>query len=160
MNLQRTILSISSVGIFTQYEITKAKTLFRKEFNECAICGCRKHLEVHHIKPVHVYPELACERSNFITLCDAKNNGCHRWFGHFGNFRRKFNINIRQYAYANRIYLQHEEHNREFLVSTEKLLEHFCSAPNILKKEFISHTTNLNNLIASSSFFNHQIAHQ
>jgi len=51
---------------------------------KCAACGTDKGLEVHHIKPVHVYPELELELSNLITLCDKS---CHLYFGHLKYFK-------------------------------------------------------------------------
>jgi len=56
---------------------------------ECALCGGTKKLNVHHIKPFHVHPELELEPSNLITLCEDKGNGvyCHLFFGHLGNYK-------------------------------------------------------------------------
>ena len=50
----------------------------------CEFCGSRKRLQVHHIVPVHVKPELAAEIGNLIVLCAA----CHLRFGHLGDFVR------------------------------------------------------------------------
>ena len=56
---------------------------------ECALCGGKKKLNVHHIKPFHVHPELELEPSNLITLCEDKGDGvyCHLFFGHLGSFK-------------------------------------------------------------------------
>lgn len=65
----------------------------RKKFllinNKCAVCGSKKKLEVHHIKPFNQHPELELDMKNLITLCESKNNGvtCHLLFGHLGNYR-------------------------------------------------------------------------
>lgn len=65
----------------------------RKEFLSknpaCAICGSLKKLEVHHIKPFHVFPELELVDSNLIVLCESGEHGfnCHLFFGHFANYR-------------------------------------------------------------------------
>ena len=109
MNFIRLALNISSVSPPTYYQMTKAKRAYRVLYPECAVCGNQRFLEVHHVKPVHVYPELACDPENFITLCDAKNNSCHRWIGHLGDFRNKWNKGIREYALISRIMLQHQE---------------------------------------------------
>jgi 5-methylcytosine-specific restriction protein A len=63
----------------------------------CAVCGGRKVLEVHHIKPVHLNPELELDESNLVTLCEDKNNGvnCHLLFGHLGSFL-SFNPDVLQ----------------------------------------------------------------
>ncbi len=50
----------------------------------CAACGRDKKLEVHHIKPVHLFPELELDPSNLVTLCA---DPCHVVFGHLMNFR-------------------------------------------------------------------------
>ncbi|MBV8666753.1 MAG: HNH endonuclease [Burkholderiaceae bacterium] len=61
----------------------------------CAVCGGKANLEVHHIKPFHLHPDLELDPSNFVTLCEAKKGGvnCHLFVGHLGNFR-SFNVNV------------------------------------------------------------------
>lgn len=55
----------------------------------CSLCGGKKKLEVHHVKPFHLHPELELDPNNFITLCENKGDGlnCHLLFGHLGNFK-------------------------------------------------------------------------
>lgn len=62
---------------------------YLKTHNSCAVCNGTKSLEVHHIKPFHVKPELELDPTNFITLCEAGTNGinCHLLVGHLGNFK-------------------------------------------------------------------------
>jgi hypothetical protein len=62
---------------------------------KCEVCGSKKFLNVHHIKPFNKHPELELESSNLITLCEARKKGvnCHLWFGHLGNFK-KINANV------------------------------------------------------------------
>ena len=73
----------------------------RKEHLEkspkCAVCGGDKNLEVHHIRPFHLHPNLELNPSNLITLCESKDNGvnCHLLFGHLGNFK-SFNVNVKK----------------------------------------------------------------
>lgn len=69
---------------------------FLKNHPECAICGSKNKLNVHHIKPFHLYPELELDPSNFITLCMGKSE-CHLAFGHGDNFSC-FCPNIRDYV--------------------------------------------------------------
>lgn len=66
---------------------TVRKNHLKKNPN-CALCGGTKKLEVHHIKPFHVHPELELDPNNLITLCEDKGDGvyCHLFFGHLGNF--------------------------------------------------------------------------
>ena len=55
----------------------------------CAVCGGTEKIEVHHIKPFHLFPALELDPTNLITLCESKHNGvnCHLLFGHLGNFK-------------------------------------------------------------------------
>lgn len=55
----------------------------------CALCGSNKKIEVHHIKPFHLHPDLELDPTNLITLCESGSNGviCHLLFGHLGNFK-------------------------------------------------------------------------
>jgi 5-methylcytosine-specific restriction protein A len=50
----------------------------------CAACGSDKKQEVHHIKPVHLFPDLELDPSNLLTLCA---DPCHILFGHLMNFK-------------------------------------------------------------------------
>lgn len=58
--------------------------------NKCQFCGNSKNLEVHHIVPVHINPELELDRGNLITLCDKN---CHLLIGHFMNYK-SYNPNV------------------------------------------------------------------
>ncbi len=76
----------------------------KKKFEEtnpkiCAACGKTKNIQLHHIRPFHLHPELELDPANLIWLCE--NNTpvfCHLIFGHFGNFRTKYNLSIREDA--------------------------------------------------------------
>lgn len=71
---------------------------YLKTHPKCAYKGCnRVPLEVHHIKPYHLYPELELEPSNFITLCRDEVANHHLYGGHDGDFRGS-NPNIREDA--------------------------------------------------------------
>lgn len=67
---------------------------FRKRYLEnhpaCALCGGYISVEVHHIQPFHVAPELELSEINCISLCERKSFGvnCHLLFGHHGNYRK------------------------------------------------------------------------
>jgi 5-methylcytosine-specific restriction endonuclease McrA len=65
----------------------------------CAICGGNKKLEVHHMRPFHLHPDLELDPKNLITLCENQNDGvnCHLLFGHLGSYR-SFNVNVQQDA--------------------------------------------------------------
>jgi 5-methylcytosine-specific restriction protein A len=50
----------------------------------CAACATRTRLAVHHVRPVHLYPELELEPANLLTLCEGPGGGDHLTFGHLG----------------------------------------------------------------------------
>lgn len=56
--------------------------------NKCEWCGrSNVRLVVHHLKPQHLFPELAQMESNCVTLCDPRimrSTGCHFKIGHRG----------------------------------------------------------------------------
>jgi 5-methylcytosine-specific restriction enzyme A len=63
----------------------------------CEACGCREDLNVHHVLPYHIYPELELDAGdakhpgNLITLCREH----HKMFGHLGDWK-SFNPNVRE----------------------------------------------------------------
>jgi len=63
----------------------------------CAVCGGDKKIEVHHIHPFHLHPELELDPSNLITLCESGKGGmnCHLAEGHLGDFH-SFNVDVVQ----------------------------------------------------------------
>jgi hypothetical protein len=57
-----------------------------KENNpECACCGSKNKLQIHHKKPFHLHPELELDPTNLITLC--MDLDCHILVGHGDNFK-------------------------------------------------------------------------
>ena len=54
----------------------------------CAACGCTSPVEVHHIRPFHLFPEMELDPANLITLCESKSHNCHLLFGHCLNWRK------------------------------------------------------------------------
>ena len=68
----------------------KVKTKHLKKNNYCACCLGKKNLEVHHVVPFNIAPDLELDSENFITLCENKKYGinCHLLVGHLGNYRR------------------------------------------------------------------------
>lgn len=51
----------------------------------CAVCGGTADLNLHHLKPFHVFPQLELDPTNVLWLCNAKQ--CHIRIGHLGNFQ-------------------------------------------------------------------------
>lgn len=66
---------------------------------KCAVCGGAEKLQVHHIHPFHLHPELELDPDNLITLCESGPGklNCHIIFGHLGNFR-SYNPDVEQDA--------------------------------------------------------------
>jgi len=49
----------------------------------CVVCGYKgKKLQVHHIKPFHLHPQLELDPHNLITLCEARGRDHHLLLGH------------------------------------------------------------------------------
>jgi hypothetical protein len=48
---------------------SRVRAEFVAEHPDCEACGSREKLNVHHIQPFHIHPELELEPSNLITLC-------------------------------------------------------------------------------------------
>lgn len=65
-----------------------------KKFPACAICGREDvQMNVHHIHPFHVRPDLELASENLITLCRDH----HFDFGHLRSWK-SWNANIREDA--------------------------------------------------------------
>ena len=50
-------------------EWAKVRNEFVAEHSVCEACGSTDKLNVHHIEPFHLKPELELSTSNLITLC-------------------------------------------------------------------------------------------
>ena len=88
---------IRSFNIPSEYEITKAKNVYRETHPKCEVCGAKSNITngnqnpVHHRIPVHVSPELSATQTNLVTLCRRH----HFWVGHCGNYRA-YNENLNE----------------------------------------------------------------
>lgn len=60
----------------------------------CMVCGGTEHVQVHHVVPFHVDPDLELAPDNLLTLCEAKDRLCHYTFGH-GYSWLQHNPNVR-----------------------------------------------------------------
>jgi hypothetical protein len=60
---------------------------FLSKHNECAACGSKTQLQVHHKFPFDDYPELELDPNNLIVLCMSEKD-CHLRIAHGGSFRR------------------------------------------------------------------------
>lgn len=63
----------------------------------CRQCGGVINLEVHHVVPFHVRPELELDYGNLITLCERIGHQCHLRAGHLGRWKCS-NARIREQA--------------------------------------------------------------
>lgn len=73
---------------------TAMKTFSEQPENrECAWCGRKGSLEVHHIHPVSVAPDKAADPGNMIMLC--RKPACHLVIGHDGDFGGRFVENVK-----------------------------------------------------------------
>jgi 5-methylcytosine-specific restriction enzyme A len=48
----------------------------------CAACGRTADLQVHHLKPFHLFPDLELDPNNLIVLCEISGLNHHYLFGH------------------------------------------------------------------------------
>ena len=61
----------------------------------CVACGYKgRHVQVHHVKPFHLHPDLELDPNNLITLCEARGREHHLLLGHFDSWH-SYNEHIR-----------------------------------------------------------------
>jgi 5-methylcytosine-specific restriction endonuclease McrA len=79
----------------------KVRAAYLRAYPRCAACDRSELVEVHHIVPFHIAPELELQQSNLIALCENKKNGinCHLYLGHLGNYK-SYNTTVRLDAEA------------------------------------------------------------
>lgn len=77
-----TDLSASGVNRSNKWPSKRAE--FVAVHPKCECCGRRTNLNVHHIKPFHLFPELELVDENLITLCEGGPINCHYLAGHCG----------------------------------------------------------------------------
>lgn len=64
----------------------------------CVACGYRgRHIQVHHIKPFHLHPQLELDPDNLITLCQARGREHHLLLGHLDSWE-SYNEHVRHDA--------------------------------------------------------------
>ena len=80
----------------SQWKKTRASHL--EANGMCLACGGRVSLEVHHLMPYHLAPELELDPNNLFTLCESASH-CHWTFGHLLNWR-SYNENAKADAIA------------------------------------------------------------
>ena len=70
-------------------EFEKIKRRFLRMNPHCAVCGTTKKKAAHHIRPVYLWPELALDETNLITLCKRH----HLEWGHLGSYK-SYNLSV------------------------------------------------------------------
>ena len=58
------------------------RAFLKKTSKECVCCGYKKKIQVHHILPRHIRPDLAVDMTNLIALC----KDCHFHIGHMNSY--------------------------------------------------------------------------
>lgn len=62
----------------------------------CAACGYKgRKIQVHHVKPFHLHPELELDPDNLITLCQARGRSHHLLLGHLDHWS-SYNEHVRR----------------------------------------------------------------
>ncbi len=71
----------------------------------CMVCGHRgQGLQVHHIKPFHLYPELELDPNNLITLCEIRGRDHHLLIGHLDDwesYNPQVRVDVKKYHKEN-----------------------------------------------------------
>lgn len=78
------VFAFEDIQICRSSEWKKKRLDWIAKNSRCVCCLKRINLNVHHIKPFHLFPELELEDSNLITLCEGGPINCHYLAGHCG----------------------------------------------------------------------------
>lgn len=81
-------LAAVAAGRSSKWPVVRTDHLRREPV--CVACGSKENLNVHHVRPVALFPELELQDTDdqLITLCETPARNCHRIFGHGGDFRK------------------------------------------------------------------------
>lgn len=85
--ISRLIKWFYSIGLpkrSAAWPLVRAGQLKRYPF--CQGCHGVTRLEVHHIVPYHIHPDMELHPENLITLCEGKMK-CHFRIGHLGHWK-------------------------------------------------------------------------
>lgn len=65
------------------------KAYFKKYGKACEVCGRKSFVQLHHVIPFHVRPDLELMEWNVVGLCEPphKVRKCHLIYGHLGDWR-------------------------------------------------------------------------
>ena len=76
-----------------EWPAVRAKHLLEQP--SCRVCGSVAELNVHHVRPFHLYPKLELVDDNLITLCEG--HECHFQFGHLCSWQ-SWNVSVHEDA--------------------------------------------------------------
>ena len=99
MNLLQHVVDVAKgtvpLGMPRSGKWPAARAAHLKDHPCCAVCGSSEKVEVHHIHPFHLHPDLELDPTNFVSLCESDKAGvnCHLHYGHLGNFK-SFNVDV------------------------------------------------------------------
>jgi 5-methylcytosine-specific restriction endonuclease McrA len=80
----------------SQWQRVRKEHLLREP--ACAACGHKgRGIQVHHIKPFHLHPQLELDPRNLITLCEGRGRDHHLLLGHLNTWE-SYNEHIRDDA--------------------------------------------------------------
>jgi 5-methylcytosine-specific restriction endonuclease McrA len=96
IRLWQTRESVKCGGFTRSHKWKNVRKEFLTNHPTCAICGGKENLQVHHIRPFHLFPDLELFESNLMTLCEGSKNH-HLEFGHLENFK-SYNPSIKEDA--------------------------------------------------------------
>ena len=96
----------------------EVRDTFILEHPTCAACGATNKLQVHHILPFHLRPELELNPKNLIVLCMGINE-CHLEIGHGGSFRC---YNPQVVIHAKRFLMESEPDARQFIIEHSRMI--------------------------------------
>jgi hypothetical protein len=84
MNLYRLYLNLHAPdGQSINFGWQRCRRAFLKKVGKvCVICSTKKKIQVHHILPRHIRPDLAVDHTNLIALC----RDCHFHIGHLCSY--------------------------------------------------------------------------
>jgi 5-methylcytosine-specific restriction endonuclease McrA len=78
-------------GVVRSAQWKALRKSFLKKNPQCASCGKKKDLQVHHVIPFYLDATLELLESNLITLCRA----CHFFVGHL-RYWKAFNPEVKR----------------------------------------------------------------
>jgi len=82
--LKRHYLNVTALDYASiNWSWQKCRREFLKKVGKvCVCCGSKKKIQVHHILPRHIRPDLAVDQTNLIALC----RDCHFHIGHLNSY--------------------------------------------------------------------------